>query len=456
MARNNDEPLARRLGLARIKVSGESTIQNGSTGAMLTAGSGVHAYSGRQGKQPVQEAQHVNDMHTVGDRVRDVRKRRGLSQRQLADLSGVSISLIRKLEQDDYGNVRLETLHKLAATLRIPTTALATESDADGPDKQEVQQWAAVRRALEGRVDGAEPAEEPTAAGLATAFDSAVLAVLESRHADVRASLPDLLRDADTLVAVSVNGAETQARRLRSQIRQMTTYMMGQTWQFEAANYASDLAIDDASDGFTEMAALDWKSWAMLRQGHLAQARDLATRWADEAEPRISKATRDELAAWGRFLIRLSSAAVRDNRPGEARDALRLARVAAVAAGGDYIPSHAPWQVFGPITVSMIQAENAMIQGRPDITLTIAGQLEGRNFPVPRNWNRHRLDVAHAHVAHSHYGEAVIVLQEVRAAAPQWLAQQRYARDILQKVIVHRRTLTEDMRELADFMHLAL
>jgi transcriptional regulator with XRE-family HTH domain len=40
----------------------------------------------------------VDETYTVGERVRDVRKRRGLSQRQLADLSGVSVSLIRKLE----------------------------------------------------------------------------------------------------------------------------------------------------------------------------------------------------------------------------------------------------------------------------------------------------------------------------------------------------------------------
>ena len=36
----------------------------------------------------------MNDTRTVGDLVRDVRKRRGLSQRELADLSGVSVSLL--------------------------------------------------------------------------------------------------------------------------------------------------------------------------------------------------------------------------------------------------------------------------------------------------------------------------------------------------------------------------
>lgn len=35
----------------------------------------------------------------IGKRLRDIRKRRGMSQRELANGSGVSLSLIRKLEQ---------------------------------------------------------------------------------------------------------------------------------------------------------------------------------------------------------------------------------------------------------------------------------------------------------------------------------------------------------------------
>ncbi|SLH22259.1 Uncharacterised protein [Mycobacteroides abscessus subsp. abscessus] len=42
----------------------------------------------------------------------------------------------------------------------------------------------------------------------------------------------------------------------------------------------------------------------------------------------------------------------------------------------------------------------------------------------------------------------------MRATAPEWLVQQRYARDILGAVVEGRRTLTADMRELADFIRL--
>jgi transcriptional regulator with XRE-family HTH domain len=395
------------------------------------------------------------DGSTPGDRIQSVRKRRGLTQRELADRSGVSLAWVKKIEQGNANGIRMETLHKLAIALRVTTSSLAAGPDAEAPERVDVDLWEPVRRVLEGRTE-AEPDEEPTLNGLRRVFDDTVVHVLQSHYAEVREALPWLLRDADALVAASANGTEIRARGLRSQARQLTAYMMGQTWQFTTAAEAAELASDDAGDEMTAMAAADWKCWIMIRQGKLAETRELATRLADDAEPRISRATPDELAAWGRLLILVSSAAVRDNRPGEAADTLKLARVAAAASGRDAIPGFNPWDVFGPVTVAMVQAENAMIQDRPDTTLAIGAQLHGEGFPVPRNWNRHRLDVARAHVALRQYGEAVDVLQGVRQAAPEWLVQQRYARDILAAVVDKRRTLTDEMRDLADAVRLPL
>ena len=49
-------------------------------------------------------------------------------------------------------------------------------------------------------------------------------------------------------------------------------------------------------------------------------------------------------------------------------------------------------------------------------------------------------------------GLGVGVVREVRVAAPEWLAQQRYAGDTLVSVIRWRRSLTGGMRELAEFL----
>ena len=44
------------------------------------------------------------------------------------------------------------------------------------------------------------------------------------------------------------------------------------------------------------------------------------------------------------------------------------------------------------------------------------------------------------------------VLEQVRAQAPQWLQQQRYAQDVLRHIVSHRRSLTPEMRDMATFV----
>jgi hypothetical protein len=265
--------------------------------------------------------------------------------------------------------------------------------------------------------------------------------------------LPALLRDADALVAGSVNGAQTRARALRAQIRQVTGALMLHTWQFDAADKAFDLAMADADDPLIAMSVVEERCWGLIRQGKLAEARGLAFRWADEGEPRIS-ADRYELAAWGRLLIRASAAAVRDNQPGEARDALRLARMAAAGTDQDYSLRYAPWHVFGPVAVSVAAAENATIQDNPQEALDIAWQLTQLKLPVRKYAPSHRLDVAQAHVMLRQYPEAISVLQQLRKERPEWLPRQRHASDILTKIIRRRRTLTTEMRDLTSFVGL--
>ncbi|WP_405746155.1 hypothetical protein OG422_25890 [Streptomyces sp. NBC_01525] len=191
--------------------------------------------------------------------------------------------------------------------------------------------------------------------------------------------------------------------------------------------------------------------WLLLRQGKLREARELATQWADDMEPRLSRATPDELSAWGWLLLRLSAAAVRDNRAEEAEDALGLAHSAAAALGREFAPGGDFLRAFGPVTVVLKRTENAMVVDRPDVVLKLAAKVPAAGFrPASNNRNRHLLDVANAYARTRQYGQAVDTLVSIRDAAPEWLPNQRYARDILGRIMAGRRTLAGEMRSLAD------
>ncbi|MFI2300198.1 helix-turn-helix domain-containing protein [Actinacidiphila glaucinigra] len=388
----------------------------------------------------------------IGARIKEVRKRRGFTQRELAEASGVSLSLIRKLEQGEKTDTRMETARRLAVALHVPTTALLVHHGEDAADAATLDHWDGVRRALLApTLTG--PDEPPTLRGMREAIEAAVPLFANDKFAELTAVLPGLLRDANALVDVTAEG-----RRVRGRLMQLAGWLMTQTRQFEAADIALARAMDDAADRLDGAATASTECWLLMRRGRVGEARELAIRWADEAEPmRMSRATPDELSAWGWMLLRVSAASIRDARPGEAESALRLARSAAVATGREWAPGGDFLRAFGPVTVALKAAENAMVSDRPDLVLRQAERIPKKGLrPTSNNWNRHRLDVAQAYVSQRQYADAVGVLQEVRGNAPQWFPSQRYARDILGQVIAKRRTLTPDMRELADAVGLPM
>ncbi|MFE0378326.1 helix-turn-helix domain-containing protein [Streptomyces inhibens] len=383
------------------------------------------------------------DMH-IGDRLRTVRKRRGLNQRELAAASGVSVSLIRQLEQGTVDGTRMETAHKLASALRVNTSSLLERDDEAAP-AETAEPWRPLQLAVQ--VAPVASAEEPTVQGVRALLPDVRRAYFGNRLAELSTLLAPALRDADAL------GDSAAARDLRAHLLQIAGSVLTQVRQFDAAETALQRALDDAPDRLRGAAVITTWSWLLVRQGKLRAARELATRWADDVEPRMSRATPEELAAWGWLLLQASAANLRDNRRGEAEDTMRLARSVAVMTGQELPRGRTRLTTWGPATVGYKAAERHIVLDQPDKVLAVAKK---GSQAASTEYHRHRLDVAKAHVLMRQHGEAVETLTDIHTAAPEWLASQRYAQDILGDVVEQRRTLTPQMRELADALSVPL
>ncbi len=387
----------------------------------------------------------MDQARTIGDRLRDARKQRGLTQRDLAQLSGLSLSLIRKLEQDERNDIRIETARTLAASLGVPTTALIGDN-LQLPPVTSQPGWAPIRQALLSPVSGS--ATEPvTEDGLSAALTAAVRLYHDNQYRDLALVLPVLLSD-----------ARDASPLLRSRVLQLTGSLMVQTRQRDIARIALDrslAAAEESGSALDAASSVITMCWLMLLERQFQQVITTALRWADRIEPRLSLATPAELSTWGWLLLRASAAAIRDNRPDDADHAMRLAQAAAIAVGREKGSYHSYWTTFGPATVSMKRVENAVVDDKPDTALALAEQVPAGLRPTSDNRNRHLLDVTAAHIQLRHYPEAFEVLYRLRQEAPAWLENQHMARDLLDKIIARRRALTADMRELADFVHLA-
>ena len=208
----------------------------------------------------------MQDGSTLGGRLASVRKRRGLTQKELARTSGVSLSLVRKVEQGDHDSVRLETARKLAVALKVPTTVLMTNSDRETPDPVTVDEWEPVRRALAG-LDG-QPDEQPTAEGVSAAVAAIRPAVAGNRFTAIRPALAALVRDASVL-----DRDDEASRQARFRALNMTAWVLTQVRQWETAMLTLDQAADAACGQQKD------------RQQHQRDERDLPTQDQHGADP---------------------------------------------------------------------------------------------------------------------------------------------------------------------------
>ncbi|WP_330231624.1 helix-turn-helix domain-containing protein [Nocardia sp. NBC_00508] len=380
----------------------------------------------------------------LGERLRSVRKRSGLTQRELAEGSGVSLSLIRKIEQGEREDTRMQTLRRLAVAMNCPLSALLGPNPRQ-PDSGNGKLWLPTREALMSTASG-QATEPPPERGMNEALTAAAKLYHDNEYDQLTRVLPRLIadgRDASPL--------------MRSRILQLVGSVMVQTRQLQPARTSLEQSLADAEatgNVLDAASAVITLCWLLLVERQFEQVRTLAISWADRIEPRLSVATTRELSTWGWLLLRGSAAAIRDNRPDEADDMIRLAHAAAVAVKRDSGSYHQYWTTFGPATVAMKRVENAIVDDRPDLALRLARNVPPGLRPTSDNRNRHLLDVATAHIELRSYDTAFDVLFQLSREARPWLIEQRSAKDLLGRIIARRRTLTPEMRELANLVRL--
>ncbi|GLV52526.1 hypothetical protein TBS_30900 [Thermobispora bispora] len=399
-----------------------------------------------------------------GAQLRALRQQLGWSQEELANRAGLSTGVIKKIEGG--GTARMETLRALARALGVHTVWFVRPgSPAPTVDNGNDAVLADMRAAilppvgLDGRPLGTADHDDVHLPRLADAATEANHIYHADRYDDLARLLPGLIQSAHYHVSALDGPDHQRARRVRSALLGLAGRYLIQVRAHDLAMTALQRAAEDAAaigDTPLAAAAVTCQAWAMLRQGRFAEVENLCARTADTVEPRMSKATPDELAAWGWLLMRASSAAIRNNRSEEASEYLALAETAATRLGREH--DLAGQYRFGPVTVALLHPENAMIEGRPDLALQALTRIpKGAGRTNPSSWNRASLERARALVRVGDLDKATEVLTRLRRQHGQWLRYQQAARDVTTELVqAHTRPLTPAQRDLVDFLNLTI
>lgn len=368
----------------------------------------------------------MGDDLTTGERVARLRRRRHLTQTELAERSGVSVDVIRKLEQGQRRTTRIATLQRIAGALDLQVSTLLdgpTATDASNPGAGIGE----VRRAL--TPTGRSPLGElPSEAEIRLRANEAWKLHQSGDYALLARVLPGLIDGAR--VRAEEEPSDT-AHRMLAEAYQLAAMLLLGVRSEDLALLAADRLQDAAyrvGDPNTVARSADTWAWLYSRQGRLDDAQDVTLAAADNVEPaRFGSASSEDLSVWCGLLQRGVMVASRKDDAALADDLINLAGAVGRRIGEDRIDQ---WTVSGPTNVAMHAVRSAMEMGDPRKALRLAGDVP-RSATLPTAWwTRHLLDVAHAQYAVKRDEEAVATLLRVDRRAPGWLPYQGLAREI--------------------------
>jgi transcriptional regulator with XRE-family HTH domain len=402
----------------------------------------------------------------LGERLGQLRRRRGMTQEALAELSGVSVSVIRKLERGERDSAGLSTVRKFASALGVPTMKLFAPMPAFSGlvDEHERDDLYDLRRVLAppGGVDGARVlslADDDRAPGdLVGSLRIADKLFRDDDFTAAATTLPTLITQARVAVAESNQKQQLSAWAQLARAYLLAASLLTQLRKDDLAYHTLGLALEAAAhveDPGLIGSVVCGETWLLMRQGRLDDAIDVALNASQRLEPSFGRADRRHLSSWGWLNLGIAAAAARNSQPGLMTDAMRRASAAAARIEVDG-PAHQQWSSFGPSVVAMRQTEMAVVTGDPVSALRIAQRVAMP--PRPTNTHhRFRLDMASALLEIRQRREALAVLLELRSVAPNWLRHQRYAKSITTSLLGStKRTIPQELRDLADFLHIDL
>ncbi|MDQ3152205.1 MAG: helix-turn-helix domain-containing protein [Actinomycetota bacterium] len=365
----------------------------------------------------------------LGDRLARLRRLADLTQEGLSERCGVSVDVIRKLEQHRKHSVRLPTLHKLAAGLGVEVTGLLGDPPALKTEQGESPALVAVRRAIMPsplaptavEPDSAEPfSPDLLRAEIADGWTLYHAAEFEQ----LARSLPGIIDDARLAVAVGRGDKRAAARAALGKAFQLGGHLairLGKTDLALASLERGQLAADSGDDPLLAPMVSNSIAWAYQRQNRLTDAQRLAIHAADGVE-RNGPRTANEVRVWGGLLI---SAATSTGRAGDYEQASDMLKVAESAAGRlAELPPPINGKLVSVFNRSAVRIERirlAVQHGQPDTALFLARgiRLSSDTPPSWRTWLM--LDIARARTEVGDVEGAVKALLALHRQAPQWI-----------------------------------
>jgi transcriptional regulator with XRE-family HTH domain len=387
----------------------------------------------------------------LGRKIAAERRRRGLSQPELARMIDRSVAWVSQVERGVRKVDRMSVLETLATALDIPLAELAAEAPIVAAVTEEPPGVGGLRLVLSGAHVLRAMLGSRRAPAISTLRTKARKA-WELTHAGHYTELTDLLRglvpDLETAARAAPEDQQAEISELMATTYQACSAALAELGEPEAAWIAADRAMAAAERAGNPMlvaAGAFRLVFVFLAARHYDQAEETArtaadTLWqlADEGDPQA-------MSLWGGLTLQRAVIASRVNDPDAAYGQLERASQIARRLGegrNDYNTE------FGPANVALYEIAVAVELGDAGRALRVAASVDTAGLSAERR-ARMLIDVTRAYAQRRQVHEAVGALREAEGITPEQVHSHDLVRQLVSDLLTMQDPPASELRALA-------
>ena len=387
----------------------------------------------------------------LGRKIAAERRRRGLSQPELARMVDRSVAWVSQVERGVRKIDRMSVLENLATALDVPLAELAAEApvvaavtgESPGADELRlVLSGAHVLRAMLG--GGRAPAVKTLRIRAGKAW--------ELTHAASYTELTELLHglvpDLETAARSAPEDQRAEAFELLATTYQACSAALAKLGEPDVAWIAADRAMaaaERAGDPLLVAAGAYRLVFVFIAARQYGQAEESARTTADALRPMTEESNPQAMSLWGGLTLQRAVIAARMNDADSAYSQLEQAgRIAGELGEGrnDYNTE------FGPANVSLYEIAITVELGDAGRALRVAAAVDTSALSAERR-ARMLIDVARAHAQRRQITETVTALREAEDITPEQVRGHALVRQLVSDLLTIQDPPSGELRGLA-------